>query len=417
MAPSLFPTRSQTTWALRRAVGVAIAVPLSAAAGVMAVDRVRLRRSPPTGRFPRLESGDVRIPGDNLLTVFTEGSGLYESMLEDIRSAKSSIFLETFIWKGDALGELFKKELTRAAHRGVDVYVVYDAFANLVVPPSFKKLDPALHVQAHPIITGGNPFAIQTYAKNHRKLLVVDERIGYVGGYNIGQLYADTWRDTHLRVEGPSVWELANAFTDYWNNRRKRDQPELPDRGAGEWEPRIRAIQNLPDRMLFPVRGVYIDAIDRSTVSVRISQAYFLPDSTLIDAMVRAAARGVKVELLIPEYSNHIVVDWAARHMYQTLLEAGVRIHRFRHAMIHAKTMTVDGRWTTLGTTNVDRLSFTGNFEINLAIYDEALARHMDDVFAVDLTNSRELTLDEWEARPRYKMVVERAMAPLAPLL
>ncbi len=405
--------------ALRRAALISVAVPLTAAAGVVAVDRLRLRREPPSGDFPRLGISEVGAAGGNQMTLFTDGADLYDAMLRDIRDAKDSIFFESFIWKSDAVGETFKDELTKAARRGVQVFVVYDAFANIVVPREFKQFDPLLHVLPHPGITPTNPFSLRTYAKNHRKVMVVDERIGYVGGYNIGQLYADTWRDTHLRVEGPGVWELANSFSDYWNNHRKpkKGHPELPDHGAAAWEPRMRAVQNLPDQMLFPVRGSFLDAIDRANDSIKITQAYFLPDHTFVQALVQAAHRGVKVEILIPEYSNHVVADWAARHTYHPLLAGGVRIHLFQHAMIHAKTMTVDSRWTSLGTTNVDRLSFTGNFEINLSVYDEDLAKQMDAVFDLDLTNSRELTLAEWESRPHYRRVIERAMRPLTPLL
>ncbi|MDO5495500.1 MAG: phospholipase D-like domain-containing protein, partial [bacterium] len=302
-------TGTKLRWLAREALWVSIAVPLAAAAGVVAVDRIRKRREPPTGEFPRAVPAEVVAPGGNQFAVFTDGDHLYDSMLADIRGASTSIYFETFIWKGDDVGEEFKRELTAAARRGVEVYAVYDSFANLVVPRSFKRFDPSVNVLSFPILTPGNPFAIRTYAKDHRKLLVVDERIGYVGGYNIGRLYADSWRDTHVRVEGPSVWELTNAFTDFWNSNRKRHHPELPDRGARSWEPRIRALQNLPDRLLFPVRGSYIEAIERANISVRITQAYFLPDDTFVEAMLRAVERGVDVELLIPEYSNHVVAD------------------------------------------------------------------------------------------------------------
>nr|NLD40897.1 phosphatidylserine/phosphatidylglycerophosphate/cardiolipin synthase family protein [Actinomycetales bacterium] len=401
----------------RRVVATSIAIPFAAAAGVIAVDQVRVRREPPTGKFPRAVPAVVNADGGNRFALYTDGDHLYEQMLADIRAAEDSVFFESYIWKADAVGEEFKRELTAAARRGVDVYAIYDSFANLVVPRSFKTFHSALNVLAFPLITPGNPFAIQTYAKDHRKLLVVDEQIGYVGVYNIGKLYSDSWRDTHLRLEGPAVWELANAFTDFWNAQRRRHHPSLPDHGARSWEPRIRALQNMPDRMLFPVRGAYIDAIERATSSVRVTQGYFLPDETLVDALIQAAERGVEVQVLIPEYSNHVVADWAGRAVLGPLLEGGVRIHLYQHAMIHAKTMTVDGRWTTLGTTNIDRLSFTGNFEVNLEIYDQAVALHMEEIFTRDLTNSRELTRERWDNRGTLRQLVERAVRPLAPLL
>lgn len=416
MAGMLRLSRARMMRLVRRGLAVSAAVPILAGLGVTAVDQVRIHRTAPTRDFPRGGVHEVRTVG-NRMELFTDGEELFERMLADIRAATTSVYLESYIWKSDPMGQRFKDEVTAAAHRGVEVFVVFDEFANAVVPRSFKRFDPAIHSLRFPFLTLGNPFSIQTYARNHRKLLVVDDRVGYIGGYNIGSLYAETWRDTHLRMEGEAVWELSNAFVDFWNTYRRPHQPELPDRGARSWEPRVRAVQNLPDRMLFPVRGTYLDAIDRATSHILITQGYFLPDDTFIRALLRAVARGVDVRVLIPEHSNHIVADWASRAAYARMLDGGIRLFLFRHTMIHAKTMTVDGRWTTIGTTNIDRLSFTGNFEVNLEIFDADVARAMEDVFARDLTNARELTAEEWGRRPAFRRVVERAVRPLAPLL
>lgn len=394
----------------------AVALQLGMAAVLVVVDAVRKRRSPPSGYFPRRSPGVVHAH-ESTLSVFTDGDELYAAMMRDIRGATESIYFETYIWKGDDVGEAFKSELTAAAHRGVRVHVIYDTFANLVVPRAFKDFDPALEVLPFGLINGRSPLSPRTYARDHRKLLVVDERIGYVGGYNIGRRYADSWRDTHLRIEGPAAWELSHAFVDFWNYYKRRSDPELPDLGARRWDARIRAALNLPNRWLFPVRGLYIDGIERAVSRVAITQGYFLPDQEIASALLRAVKRGVEVRVLIPEVSNHVIADWVSRGDYDRLLRGGVRIFLFQHAMVHAKTATVDGRWTTIGTTNIDRLSLTGNFEINLEIYDEGLAHVMEEIFETDLTNARELTLDEWDARPWYHRVAERVVHPLGPLL
>lgn len=405
---------------LRQGLGYAgagfIAVQVGAALAVIAADALRKHRDPPSGVFPRIPPEEVRAHGSTL-TVFTDGDELYDAMLTDIRSARDTIFFETYIWKADEVGELFKAELTAAAARGVAVYIIYDTFANLVVPQWFKQFDERLQVLPFGLVNGRIPLSPRTYARDHRKLLVVDERIGYVGGYNIGKLYADSWRDTHLRIEGPAAWELSNAFVDFWNYYKSAAHPELPDRGARKWDARIRASLNLPNRLLFPVRGMYIDAIERAVKYVDITQGYFLPDEEIIDALERATKRGVAVRVLVPQRSNHVVADWVGRRLYARLLSRGVRIFLFQDAMVHAKTATVDGRWTTIGTTNIDRLSMFGNFEINLEVYDEGLARRMESIFASDLTNARELTPEEWEDRPAYARVVERLLRPMAPLL
>ncbi|PFG40771.1 cardiolipin synthase [Georgenia soli] len=391
----------------------------AAVATVLTVDRVRKLRQPPSGEFPRTEPARVPV-ADSFVTTFTYGADLYEDMLARIDSAERTVYFETFIWKSDATGRRFKDALLAAARRGVEVFIVFDSWGNTVVSPRFKQFPdlPNLHVLRFPFFRPGLlTFNLRKTGRDHRKILVVDGVTGYVGGYNIGDLYATSWRDTHLRVDGPSAWELENAFVDFWNDHRHKRHPEIPDRGARSWDARIRAAQNAPARLIFPVRGIYLEAIDRAEHHVYITQGYFIPDREILNALISAARRGVDVRVLIPEYSNHILADWAARTYYTRLLEAGVSIWLFQDAMVHAKTMTVDGRWTTVGTTNIDRLSMTGNFEINLELYDDDLAAQMEKIFATDLGNCRELTLEEWEQRGLTRRVVERLLRPLGPLL
>ncbi|MPV38271.1 phospholipase D-like domain-containing protein [Georgenia subflava] len=406
--------------AVRWYVGAVATVQAAAITTVVTVDRIRKRREPPTGEFPRTAPATIPV-ADSTVTTFTYGADLYEDMLASIRSAERTIYFETFIWKSDETGQAFKDALLAAARRGVDVYIAFDSWGNFVVPPSFKRFPELanLHVLRFPFFRPGLlTMNIRKTGRDHRKLLVVDGAIGYVGGYNIGSLYATQWRDTHLRVDGPSVWELENAFVDFWNDhRRRRRHPEIPDQGARSWDARIRSAQNAPARLLFPVRGIYLEAIDRAQDHIYITQGYFIPDREILNGLMSAARRGVDVKVLIPEVSNHVIADWAARSYYSRLLEAGVTLWLFQGAMVHAKTMTVDGRWTTVGTTNIDRLSMTGNFEINLELYDDDLAAQMESIFATDLTNCRELTREEWQSRSALERVFERILRPLGPLL
>jgi len=360
----------------------------------------------------------VPIGKGSRATTYTYGEQLYEAMLAAIESARERILFETYIIKGDAMGRRFKKALIDAARRGVDVYVIYDGFANLVVTPSFLRFPAPIHVLRYPVFaTGWRFFSPRQMGRDHRKILVVDDEVGYVGGYNVGSLYASEWRDTHLKIEGPSVWDLDNAFVDFWNLRRGRNVRILKERGDASWEPQIRAHRNVPRQLLFPIRGMYIEAIDRARDHIYITAAYFIPDRDILQGLLDAAARGVRVRILVPEISNHVVADWLSRGFYSQLLDGGVEILLYQDWMVHAKTATIDGRWTTIGTANIDRLSLTGNYEINLEILDDALAAHLEMVFETDASNARVLTRAEWSSRPLVAKACEWILAPLRPLL
>ncbi|GAA1856057.1 phospholipase D-like domain-containing protein [Myceligenerans crystallogenes] len=404
------------TFAMRAGL-VAAAVPVGVAVALTVTDAIRRRMHPLTASFPAEKPLTEQID-DTATTIYTYGADLYESMLEAIRGASETVMLETYIWKDDAIGRQFKQALIDAAARGVKVYAVVDGFANLVVPQSFFRFPPDVHLLRFPVFRPGMlALNLRKSGRDHRKILVVDDHIAYVGGYNIGSLYATQWRDTHVRLEGPAVWELRNAFVDFWNRHRASRLPQLTDAGSPDWMPHLRAARNAPSELVFPIRGLYLDAIDRATSHVYITQAYFIPDRDIHTALLAAARRGVDVRVVVPHRSNHVVADWLARGMYTSLLRGGVRIFLYQDAMVHAKTATIDGRWTTVGTANIDRLSLTGNYEVNLEIVDEKLAARMEDVFRLDLTNSRELTLGAWERRSGLAKLGEALISPLRPLL
>lgn len=368
--------------------------------------------------FPVTPPTTTAIGADNTATTFTFGEDLYADMLDSIGSAKHRILFETFIWKGDVVGKKFKQALIDAADRGVEVFVIYDRFANLVVSPKFLSFPSTINVLRYPIFSVGMLLLdFRRFGRDHRKILVVDGEVGYVGGYNIGKAYATKWRDTHIRIEGVSAWDLDNAFVDFWNLCHNNGGRLLKEHGSSSWEPQIRAHRNVPRQLVFPIRGMYLEAIDRAQRHILITQAYFIPDRDILSALLDAAARGVEVKILVPEISNHVVADWLSRGFYTTLLKGGVQILLYQDAMVHAKTATIDGKWTTIGTANIDRLSLTGNYEINLEILDDDLADHMEHVFANDSGNTRELTAADWSSRPWVAKACELILAPLRPLL
>ncbi|MFC7581248.1 phosphatidylserine/phosphatidylglycerophosphate/cardiolipin synthase family protein [Schaalia naturae] len=396
------------------AIGLGVAQ-IGAVAAVYAVDRLRVARIPGgTHGFPALPPADTPIDG-NVVRSYTEGHSLYADMLEAIAGAREYIYFETYIWRSDRVGQRFKDALYAAAGRGVRVYAIYDGFGVLNQDPRFKWFPhhPNMHVVRFPEIRSGLFTAnLRKTGRDHRKILVVDGEVGFVGGYNIGDRFADEWRDTHVRVNGPAVWELENGFADFWNHFRHRRQPALPDQGARKWTAEVTAAFNLPSRLLFPVRGLYLDAMDRATSRVLITSAYFIPDREILDGLLAAARRGVRVRVLIPEFSNHILADWVARPYYGSLLREGIEIWLYQHAMVHSKTMTVDGVWSTVGTANIDRLSLQGNFEVNMQFFSEDFAARMEQIFDNDLTTSRRLTLEEWERRGALTRVTEQLLRP-----
>jgi len=402
---------------VRRVALAVLGAQAATAGGLIAVDSWRKRMRPREATFPRTETAELPV-GESAVSVYTYGTVLYDDMLAAIEGARERVLFESFIVKDDEVGQRFKAALIAAAERGVEVFVIYDVFANLVVRRAFFDFPPSVNVVRYPALKPGMLLLdVRKSGRDHRKLLVVDGQVGFVGGYNVGSAYATQWRDTHMRVSGPSAWELENAFIDFWNQQRAPGQPSLPEHGSTQWESRLRVHRNMPSQLIYPIRGMYLEAIDRASQQISITQPYFIPDRTMVRALLAAARRGVDVRVLVPAASNHVITDWLSRGFYSTLLEGGVTIWRFEDAMIHAKTMTIDGRWSTIGTANIDRLSLTGNYEVNVELFDRGVAEHLERVFATDLSNSSRLTEAEWARRSLPAKLTERLLAPLRPLL
>jgi cardiolipin synthase len=382
---------------------------------LMVRSHLRKGRVPPHG-FPFIHPDELAVGGSGV-QIYTEGRLLFEDMLEAIGQARETIFLETYIWKGDVLGEAFKAALAKKAAEGVQVYVIYDTFANLVVPRKFFRFPEGIHVL--PYRAWRQPWHaidVRRWGRDHRKILVVDGKVGFVGGYNIGELYRTIWRDTHMRLTGPEVDDLVHAFVDFWNFHRYRGMPKIP-MPRRVWSAELRAYRNDPVRVIFPIRSIYIEAFEQAQHHIYLTQAYFIPDESILRALIRAAQRGVDVRVLVPWESNHVIADWLARHEFDRCLRNGVRLFGYQGAMIHAKTATVDGVWSMIGTANIDRLSLAGNYEINMEIFSEEVARAMEAVFTCDLANTREITLDQWRRRPWLARASELVLSPLWPFI
>lgn len=396
--------------------GVTAAVPVLAAASVTAVDWVmqsgrKKRTAPRPGTFhTRLDESD--------LSIYTSGAELYDDMLEAIESAQHSIQLTTYIWKADEVGQRFVDALNDAADRGVEVFVLYDGFANLVVPRSFyRQFNDRIRVHRLPVL--GKRFwkgILRHTGANHSKILVVDDHVGFVGGYNIGSLYTDKWRDTHVREISPGVWGMQHAVARLWNELHDPED-HIAWTPPHTWDPEAKVQANLPVQLVYPIRNMYLTAIDRARDHVWITTPYFIPDQQIVAALIAASRRGVDVRVMVPKKSNHVVADWAARGFYGELLEAGITVLLYEASMIHAKIATIDGTWSTVGTANIDRLSLSYNYETNVEIIDPRFAEEMEKIFRSDSEHCEVLRTAEWRDRHPMTRVVETALMPLRPLL
>lgn len=393
-----------------------------AAAGVLVVeDGLRKRRAGPA-HFPHSAVAQASADED-VVNIYSYGEDLYGDMLTAIRNAKRTVYFETFIWKNEPVGRQFKRALIDAANRGVKVYIVYDQFANLIVRPSFFRFPKHVHVKRHPLVQSAAFWRIRNSGRDHRKLLVVDSSVAFMGGYNIGSRYAEAWRDTHARFEGPCVADFENAFVDYWNLRpvhllssHRSSLPDLADTRQRRWQGAIQLSRNTPRWAVFPIRNMYLEAIAKAQHNIWLTSAYLIPDSDLRTALARAAQRGVDVRIIVPAKSNHVIADWLSRGYYTGLLRDGIRLFLFRNAMVHAKTATIDGLWSTIGTANIDRLSLAGNYEVNAEITSPQVAQALEQIFLTDLSNCTEMDLDRWERRSFIAKTTEWLLAPWRPV-
>ncbi len=402
---------------LRLALATA-AVQAALVGGLVVMDEVRKRREGPKEGFPWVEQPEVELQSGGRLKLYPYGVRLYEAMIEEIEGAEHSIFVGTFIWKGDAVGRRFVEALARKAREGVRVCVIFDGLANVVVPPSFKRFPQEIEtLHFRPLWGPANLANPRNVFRYHRHLMSVDGRVAFLGGYNIGSLYAAGWRDTHVRIRGEEAREAENDFVSFWNAHRTDGLPEIPPVRERAWNPTAIFHRNDPYLRIFPIRAMYIEAIDRANSHIYLTHAYFIPDRAMRAGLIEAVKRGVDVQILLPHRSNHVTADWLARRRFDELLRAGVRIFWYKHIMIHSKTATIDGIWSTVGTANIDRLSLLGNYETNLEVYNERFAAQMESMFELDKTNAEELNLEEWDRRPLPAKIVERALATLRPLV
>lgn len=395
-------------------------------------DRARLARHL---RRERTLAGASLLPG-NALTLLKDGPATYDAMLTAVGQAHRHIYVEAYILADDEVGNRIANALIERCRAGVIVRLLYDAVGCLGTPAAwFEHLrECGLGViECNPV----NPLDSwrrhwRPYHRNHRKLLVIDGHTAFVGGINFSDVYASSsatrasiappsarassgaqeagWRDTHVQVEGPVVMQLEQLFRDDWRRQGGDPLPRaeplaLEQRGSSL----VRAVASEAGKSGSPIHRAVIDAIAHAQRNVWITNAYFVPDLRLRRALVQAARRGVDVRLLLPGHSDSATVMYAGRARYGRLLRAGVRIYEGREPVIHAKTATVDGVWSTVGSANLDPRSILHNDEANVVVLDPTFAAELEAMFTDDLAVADEVTAAEWRRRPWYRRLLETA--------
>jgi cardiolipin synthase len=363
----------------------------------------------------------------NKVVLLQDGAATYAAMFAAIRAARDHVNLESYIIEDDEIGHRFADLLLEQQQRGVQVNLIYDSFGGISTPKAFFD---RLHeggvniLEFNPI----NPLAArvpwQINNRDHRKLLLVDGRMAFIGGINISSVYSSSlgsrrarktgtdavpWRDTDLQIEGPVVGELQKLFIETWEKQRgkqlaKKDYfPELTAQGKDI----VRAIGSTPDDPYSLIYLTLISAIGNAERQIHLTNAYFVPDPQLLKALIDAAGRGVDVTMILPGHSDSDVVFHAGRSHYSALLKGGVKIHERRGALLHSKTALIDGVWSCVGSTNLDWRSFLDNDEVNAVVLGRDFAQQMSAMIARDLEASEAITLENWEERALVMRIKE----------
>jgi cardiolipin synthase len=407
---------------------------LSAAQSKRILSRLE-SRSADTGIFDRHLAVEESIVGSPLTTgndvqLLQDGPATYQAMFAAIDAAADHINMETYILNDDDVGQRFAQALIAKQQQGVQVNLIRDSVGTLDTPTSFfqELADSGIHVlEFNPInpLTTRKEWALNQ--RDHRKLLIVDGSTAFLGGINISSVYSGgsfskrlrlkpesgpdgslAWRDTDLQLRGPVVAEFQKLFIAAWESQRGAPLAEKnyfpPPKIAGRQV--VRAIGSSPDEPFSLIYVTLLSAISSAETSVQLTNAYFVPDPQLLDALEAAARRGVGVSLILPSQTDSWLVFHAGRGYYERLLRAGVKIFERRGVILHSKTALIDGVWATVGSTNLDWRSFLHNHELNAVVLGSEFGKQVQAMFARDLAASDEISLEQWRQRglgPRLK--------------
>jgi cardiolipin synthase len=376
---------------------------------------------------------DVPLVLGNKVALLENGSATYRAMLAEIRGAHDSINMQTYTFTDGPVGQMFADALIERQRHGVQVNLEYDSLGSFGTSTSFfdqLRQNGVAVLEYRPV----NPFAAKLpwsfSHRNHRKMLVVDGRVAFTGGINISEVYAsgpsgseekgpsEYWRDTDIEVQGPAVAEFQRSFINEWKYQQgqalgQRDYfPTLDQKGNQI----VRVIFSVPERFSL-IYATWISAVASSQTNIYITDAYFAPDHQVLSALEHAARRGVDVALLLPSQTDEPLILAAQHSHYADLLEAGVKIYEWQGQMLHAKTTTIDGVWSTVGTSNLDWWSIARDNELNAIILSHSFGDAMNLMFRNDIESAVQIEPDKWKNRSFLERVHETVARIIEPLL
>ena len=369
----------------------------------------------------------------NSATLLVNGDEKFPELIKALEEAREHIHIEYYIYENDRIGQTIADILIRKVKSGVAVRFIYDDFGSRGIRKNIAKKLRAAGIQAYPFYKiHFLRVANHVNYRNHRKIVVIDGRKAFVGGINISDRYINNspypvqnkvfWRDTHLMVEGPGVQYLQYLFVCDWNfcagmpmENVNQYFPAFSDKLPGNKVIQIAASGPDSDSPTILYSLLYV--IYQAQEEILITTPYFIPEESIMDALVMAALGGVTVKLLVPEKGDSKLVELAASSYYEDLLDAGIKLFFYKKGFVHSKTIVVDKLLAIIGTANMDYRSFDLNFEVNAIVFDRELATQLADTFQMDLNDAVEIDKLAWPRRSRYKKFLENSARLVSPLL
>ncbi len=387
---------------------------------------------PDEKRFSKLASmmrgmGDTPLFAGNDVRIFTDFTPMFQSMLDDIATAENYVHIQFYKIEDDEVGRQLADLLVAKAKQGVDVRLMFDSFANLFVRGDYydRMRRGGVRVQSF-LKFIPSMFTRDINCRTHRKIVVVDGRVGYTGGMNIARRYRDginhgVWRDTHIRIAGPAVSQLEVALLADWRFCTKEmptDHRFFPAVQAHPSNRKVQIVTSGPMDEWNTVMQGMVQAIAQSRTKLWLQTPYFIPTEPILLALRNAAIAGVDVRIMMPDTADRgAVMLYASQSYFREIMKAGVHVYLYHDGYLHAKTMVVDDDFVTIGSTNIDSRSMEQNFEVNAFIYDQQTVLRQQSIFLDDIEHCHLVDPAEWEHRSIYHRILESLSRLLTPLL